>query len=314
MRSPIEIIQYTPEYQLRWNQFIKESKNATFLFYRGYMDYHSLRFTDYSLLFYQKGKLEAVLPANAEKNILYSHGGLTYGGLLLKAESKMTLVSRIFEALIGFLKEKGFHRFVYKPIPYIYHQAPSQEDLYCLFHLGATLCQRDVSSTIDLQRRITYSKNRLEGVKKSALEEVSLLRSFDFNRFMKIQEQILEKKYKTKPTHTVEEIVNLAEKFPHNIKLYAGMYNNAMVAGTIIYETNEVAHTQYIAQTDEGKEKGASILLFDCLIRQYSSRKKYFDFGISTEKMGRYLNEGLVQYKESYGARTVVYDTYEIKL
>ena len=44
---------------------MKVSKNGTFLFLRAYMDYHSDRFHDHSLMFHnEKGKLIAVLPAN----------------------------------------------------------------------------------------------------------------------------------------------------------------------------------------------------------------------------------------------------------
>ena len=57
---------------------------------------------------------------------------------------------------------------------------------------------------------------------------------------------------------------------------------------------------------------GASDVLMDCLITQYSTGKKYFDFGISTEKGGAYLNRGLAAYKESFGARAVMYDTYKV--
>mgnify|MGYP006969164291 CR=1 FL=1 len=42
--------------------------------------------------------------------------------------------------------------------------------------------------------------------------------------------------------------------------------------------------------------------------------KKYFDFGISVEDGGRYLNNGLIAYKERLGGRAIVYDTYIIDL
>ena len=50
-----EIIRYTPDKANEWNKFIAKSKNGTFLFDRNYMDYHSDRFHDYSLLFYREG-------------------------------------------------------------------------------------------------------------------------------------------------------------------------------------------------------------------------------------------------------------------
>lgn len=34
----------------RWNQFVAQSKQATFLLHRSYMDYHSDRFHDHSLM------------------------------------------------------------------------------------------------------------------------------------------------------------------------------------------------------------------------------------------------------------------------
>ena len=42
-----DIIRYTADRELEWNDFVGQSKNATFLFYRGYMDYHADRFADY---------------------------------------------------------------------------------------------------------------------------------------------------------------------------------------------------------------------------------------------------------------------------
>ena len=60
----IDIVRYTPDRAEEWDAFVRQSKNATFLFYRGYMDYHADRFADYSLMFYDKGRLCALLPAN----------------------------------------------------------------------------------------------------------------------------------------------------------------------------------------------------------------------------------------------------------
>ena len=87
-----------------------------------------------------------------------------------------------------------------------------------------------------------------------------------------------------------------------------------MIAGAIIYESKNVAHTQYLGSTDEGKEIFAQDFLLDYLIRIYYKNKKYFDFGISTEQNGRYLNLGLIQYKEGFGAFGIRYDFYELDI
>ena len=53
------IQRYTSDKQAEWDAFIAQSKNGTFLMQRGYMDYHSDRFVDCSLMFYLKEKLYA---------------------------------------------------------------------------------------------------------------------------------------------------------------------------------------------------------------------------------------------------------------
>ena len=63
-----------------WNAFIGQAKNATFLFHRDFMEYHSDRFQDYSLIVLDGEKWVAVLPANVVENQVFSHQGLTYGG------------------------------------------------------------------------------------------------------------------------------------------------------------------------------------------------------------------------------------------
>jgi hypothetical protein len=201
---------------------------------------------------------------------------------------------------------------VYKAIPYIHHLAPAEEDLYALFRCGAKQIRRDVSSTICLDEPIPFNKARKRGVKRGKKYGLTIKQTDDFEGFMSIVEEVLRSKYNVKPTHTSSEIISLAQKFPENIKLFAAYKDELMLAGVITYESRPVAHAQYIASSDTGEKIGATDLLFDSLITQYSSGKKYFDFGISTEKGGAYLNRGLAVYKERFGARAVMYDTYEV--
>ena len=87
-----------------------------------------------------------------------------------------------------------------------------------------------------------------------------------------------------------------------------------MQAGVIIYESRHVAHAQYIGTSSEGRKTGALDLIIEYLINDYYAAKPYFDFGISTEDGGRYLNTGLVENKQSYGARAIVHDFYELEI
>jgi len=313
MVKDIRVVRYEPKYKPFWDKFIANSKNGTFLFFRDYMEYHSDRFVDYSLMFFENGSLIAVMPANVKGDTLFSHGGLTYGGVISDHRMKTPKMLKIFDLLKEFLRQQGISKLIYKAVPHIYHIHPAEEDLYAIFRHDAKLIRRDVSSTIFMDEKIPFSKGRKWGIKKSKRSGLEFRRSYDFKTFMNIVKYNLEEKYGVKPTHTAEEISLLANRFPEFIKLYAAYKGDNMVAGVIIYESKNVAHAQYISANKEGKELYALDFLIENLINVYL-HKKYFDFGISTEKEGRHLNEGLITFKEEFGARAVVYDTYEMEV
>src|SRR5207245_3749708 len=114
------------------------------------------------------------------------------------------------------------------------------------------------------------------------------------------------------PTHSPAEMRLLANRFPEQIKLYAAYRQEAMLAGAIVYESPCVAHTQYLASTEEGRAAAALDAVLDMLLNVTYAATPYFDFGISTEDRGRVLNVGLIENKESYGARAVGYYSYEV--
>lgn len=310
----MKVVRYESGLRDCWNNFIKNSKNGYFFFYREYMEYHHDRFLDYSLLFYDNENLIAVLPANINNQSLISHGGLTFGGVISNLTLSTLEMLKIFETLINYLKLNGVKKLIYKTMPYIYTTIASQEDLYALFRYDAKLIRRDVSSTIFLKDKLKFSKGKKFGVSKASKLGLNVLKSIDYKTFMEIQNKVLEEKYNVQATHSAEELASLASKFPENIKLYCTFKGNEMVAGIVIFEYKELVHTQYMAASSLGQQLGALDLLVDVLINKEYSNKYYFNFGISTEKNGTYLNEGLIRQKEMFGARATVYDMYEIEM
>ena len=125
-----EITRYTAAQSAEWNEFVERSKNGTFLFHRSYMDYHADRFTDHSLMVWNKGRLSALLPANEHDGTLYSHQGLTYGGLITNQHTTTAFVCDTFEAINNYLAQQGITQVIYKAIPWPYHLLPAEEDLY----------------------------------------------------------------------------------------------------------------------------------------------------------------------------------------
>ena len=258
--------------------------------------------------------LIGLLPATAQDGVLSSHAGLTFGGVISDRSMKVELMMELFAAMCAALRQRGLREIIYKPVPHIYHQLPAEEDLYALFRCDARLIRRDVSATIARAARLPFSKGRAWALKQAGKHGLTVEQSKDFSAFMAIEEALLRTRHDATPTHSAAELELLASRFPDNIKLFAARRDGKMLAGVVIYETARVAHTQYIGAGEEGRKTGALDLIFQYLINDRYAAREYFDFGISNEDEGRYLNAGLIQNKESYGARAVVFDRYSIDL
>jgi len=312
-KDEVTIKTFRPQDKALWDSFVSSSKNGIFLFYRDYMEYHQHRFQDHSLLFFKNNDLIGIMPANLAGDTLQSHGGLTFGGVVSGYSMKTPLMLDIFDVLIGHCRNIGVKTILYKPIPYIYHSVPADEDLYALYRHNAKLVARGVSSTILLSNRRKFTNNRRQCIVKAKKNNLTVNESHDYDTYMKILEQTLSK-HGVKPVHTAKEIKLLASRFPDNIKLYASFKDDTMLAGIIIYESPNVAHIQYAANSPEGQKIGAQDIITEYLICERYKDKWYYDFGISTVDQGRVLNQGLIKYKEDFGASAVVYDMYQISL
>lgn len=308
-----EIVRYTPELKAQWDSFVRKSRNGTFLFLRDYMDYHRQRFTDFSLLIFHKQSLVALLPLNKEADgSVASHSGLTYGGLITDKKGRAEKVMKMFECLNTWLRDAGIRRVVYRPVPWIYHEMPAEEDLYALFNVcNARLTAREISSTIAQENKLAFSQSRKDCLRKADKAGVKVTATNDFAAFWDILSSNLQQRYAVNPVHSLAEIMALASLFPHEIRLYAAYLDNEMVAGTVVYVMPRVVHVQYISASAKGKAVGALDILFRYLIDEVYVDKPYFDFGKSTEDRGRRLNEQLIFQKEGFGGRGVCYDTYE---
>ena len=73
-----------------------------------------------------------------------------------------------------------------------------------------------------------------------------------------------------------------------------------------------MTHAQYISANADKQTLGSLDFLFEYLIKTRFKDKKYFDFGTSNENSGENVNRGLQYWKECFGARSIVHQTYEV--
>ncbi|MBA9075497.1 GNAT family N-acetyltransferase [Rufibacter quisquiliarum] len=304
----MDVIKYTSAYENEWDAFVQRAKNGHFMFQRRYMEYHSSRFQDESLLFFQKNRLVAVLPAHVQGETLYSHNGLTFGGVLCDAAMTFLGMREVFSALKVYLKAQNIHALVYKAIPACYHQLPSNEDVAVLTQLGAEMTARDLVSVLDLSAPRKYSKGVKWAVQKAKKAALEVRRSENLSAFMQIMQELLQTKYRVYPTHSVEELRQLARSFPENIVLYGVFQGQELLGGTVVFVTEQVVHAQYIGMGEEGKALGATPYLLDKIFSAFQGQKRYFSFGTSPGPP--YINEQLYYFKESMGARAMLQERY----
>lgn len=313
----IKIERYTCDHNEMWDDAVRNSRNGTFIHLRGYMDYHSDRFSDFSLLALKDDKILAVLPACLEGDVLYTHRGLTFGSWLVPLRHfDVTTMLEVWRQASSFLRDNGVAHIIYKPVPHIYHRYPCEEDLYAIFRAGGQLIESNISTVIDLDEVLPLDRGNRRNVNFALRNRVEVAESHDWKAYWLVLDSLLMEKYGRHPVHSLEEITMLQSRFPENIKLMVATAGGDLLAGVVVYYSGmEVAHCQYIASTERGRQLKALTLLFDHLIRETSQQGlRYFDFGTSNENGGLYLNEGLVQQKCRLGGRGIVYNTYKIDL
>ena len=320
----ISICRYTQNKQTEWDDFVKVSKNGTFLFLRAYMDYHSDRFHDHSLMFYnEKNKLIAVLPANTQhlspNTQLHSHQGLTYGGFVLAPEIHISEVGELFRLTVSYLKENGFCEWNYKQIPYIYHLIPSQEEDYWLWQYNATQKACNMMTVIDFKSAVNdiSSSRKRTYYNKLIRQGYTVAFDADIRDFWPILEDNLMERFSSHPVHSLSEIELLKQRFPDNIVCCTVKNPEGItIAGTLLFITQQVVRTQYISASHEGKCSNALDYLMLTLIRHYGNNPqyRYFEFGTSMAEDGINLNEGLILQKEGFGGRAVACKIFTINI
>ncbi len=294
-----------------WDEFVRGSRNGTFLIERGFMDYHADRFVDHSLMIHDESdRLCALLPANSVDGELHSHGGLTYGGLILGPRTGCADAVEMLHAIQAYMRANGCTQLHYKTIPWIYHRQPTEDDRYALFSSGAQLSRRDVLSVVARDDRLRFQERRRRGVKSARKAGVDVTESQEFSEYWPILDATLRDRHDVSPVHSLDEIELLHARYPEQIRLFIAVHDGATIAGVVVFETLRVAHVQYICASESGRSLGALDAIFDHLLFSVFHEKPYFDFGISNEEQGRVLNIGLLEQKEGFGARSVAHDYY----
>jgi len=276
------------------------------------MEYHQDRFEDASLLVFKNEKLIAVFPANAVGEKVYSHQGLSYGGVLVTQNINIKTYTEVFSSIFNYLKRQNFKTLIMKEMPFIYNKRLSGE---LDFVLSKVVYKKTTDSyfVIDDLKNYKPNRNRRRAIKIANNKNATISNTgIDFF-WQHILTQNLNKKFNVNPVHSIEEIKLLMKRFPDNIKFYSVQMADVIEAGVVMFITDKVAHFQYSSGGENRTETGALDFLFHEIITKYS-HKKYISFGSSATDKSLKIDAGLAYWKESFGATTISQDFYEIGL
>lgn len=292
----IQIQKYSDHLHSDWDLFI-DQHIGIFLFTRKFIRYHKDRFIDHSLLFYKNKSLIAVLPAWNVQNQLYSHPGLTFGGILFKKGLKNDIIHSVFKCFDNYVIKNNFERIIYKSIPSWYTLTAEHYYLHQSFYQISRIL---VNHIIDLNKPLNFNAVRRREIKKFSAT-IDCRYEDDVTNYYPFLERNIAAKFQNKPLHSLEDLMYLLSKFPQNIKAFCGYLNDNLVGLIILFIFKKVVKCQYISSSIDGNNHSIIPVMMNDLIDQFKTSHSYLDLGTSMIENDK-LNHSLAWFKESIGA------------
>lgn len=325
-----EILPYNKELDQRVDRFVnQESVNGTFLQSRQFLNYHPEgRFVDRSFMLHKGGVIVAYFPGAEIDGEFVSHPGSTFGGpVIAKTCYNASQLKEILTQADQYLAT-NFKAARLKATPTLFaEESPDLLD-YMLEHLGYSRytelsSKNKLQNGMDVvaqcnrnQRRLWKDFNKfVETVPEGTVQYRDMTSEEDIATFYKFL-VISKEKHHTKPIHTLDDLMDLKQRLPENIRFKGLFCNGRYVCGMLqfVFPKTKVIHDQNISP-DESFDLFHHTTPMNIMALQEAAQLGYhhFSWGISTEDRGNFLNEDLFHYKESFGAEGVVNASYTKK-
>ena len=315
----MKIVKYqNNEHQDLWDSYIQQSNNGTLFHLRKFLSYHQERiFEDCSLIFYEKEKIRAVFSGAIIDNSLYSHPGASFGGFVYN-DISFESSRKMIDLLIDYAKDQKLTEIIIIPPPFIYYQLYNEAMEYCLYYKGFAIKEYYISSFVDLRTNIeTQIHSRKKKYIKNIENKIIIRESEDLDSFYPI---LLDNKSRhgTKPTHTLEELTILMNKFPDQITLLLSYYENKVIGGALNFITNKNTCILFYNMIDYKYKdlQSASLQIYASLKWAKKIGLHYLDIGVSQLYQEDTIipHESLINFKEQFGAKAMIRKVMKLTL
>jgi len=325
----IELVKYKDNMNNEWDYFINQSKNGTIFHYRTFLSYHlNRKFIDCSLIFKKRAEIVAVFPAaiieKENKKIIFSHPGASFGGLVLSKYISLSDIIDILQSIEVYAIQNEFQELTIIPTPLIYTKNGDESLLYAL-KLGEYFEQEQYySSVIPIHKNL---KTQCQSICKNNG------RSYDFydkiihsnnlkigwsNKFEEFYSILLKdkEKYKSKPTHSIDELKKLCGLFPNKIKLLVVEKEGHIIGGSLIFIANKSTAIIFYNSInyDYTDIQISTIQVIELIKWAHINNITYLDFGVSHKAETNTPlapKMSLIKFKEkfnSFGTMRFVYN------
>ncbi len=316
----MEIVTYNESLRSEWEDFVRQSTNGNFLHTRAFYDQNPQNAADdASLMFYRKGKLAALLPAviytKDNRTVLHSHLRSTYGGYIVSPKTGMLDAVAMVQATSDHAAAQGIDEIIIRNPFRIFYSSISDETDYAMWYNGFTILYRELETYIDLRPPLDEIKKGYDkGTKYNTIKAwktVTVQETEDFEGFWEMLSENLMSKFGKQPVHSLEQIIALRNAVgKDNIRLFGAFTEGKLIGGCVTFIFSNGIHAQYIAQDNNFQEHRCINAVTDFIIDWGKSNNfTCFNLGTGNDAQGRFINEGLTHFKESFGGRGVLRET-----
>ncbi len=318
----MKIIEYDKSMAKKWDEFVAQTNNGTIFHTQKFLGYHPKgRFEHRHLIFEHRNRWMAVLPGAERdregKRIYVSHPGASFGGLALSRKAGVEATSKMVELWIDWAKKNGYEGVEFTRVPLIYHDLPEEHQDFALIIRGAGFVKRELTAVLRIypdseENFALFRPEARTSTRKAMKAGVEITSDGDILGFYDVLEANLYARHNVTPTHSLDELIDLKNRFPNRIHQFNALLDGEILAGVTLWEVNPRAVIAfYISHSRKHQEHRPLNLLFWEIFQWASANGfSWFDFGTYTLDMDP--NFGLARFKESFGAKGVFRDTLRL--
>lgn len=312
-----------------WDDFVDSSANGTIFHKRRFINYHpSERFSDHSLVVMDGHRVVALFPA-AEINrdnarVLLSHPGASYGGLVIRARERLSTICEALDVLEAHATDAGFDSVEMRHSPPVLRTSEVDQLDFSLQISGYRRTAEELATFYDLRtyeydpEMANFIKSFPSGVRrqirKSAreLSARTLETETEIVRFHEILSENLRTKHGKDPVHTVDELIDLRERFQGDVFVLGVFSDLELVGGFCVFAPTPQSLHIFYAALDYSYQihRPLNLALARLIQLGIEQRRTIVNYGISTTDGGRNVNWSLLRFKEGFGGSGSVRTTW----